>query len=66
MLEMKKRIPFFTKFSEVIDLKFISDEIAFQGLSIGIISFSFFSFQIKLLKKENRTLLVKFLKIKIC
>ena len=41
MLETKKRILFFSNFSEVIDMKFISDESAFQELFIGIPFFSF-------------------------
>ena len=40
-------------FNDGIDIQFILDESAFQGLSIGILFFSFCRVVQKLLKKEN-------------
>ena len=42
MMEMNKRIDYFLNFSDSINIKFILDESAFQGLSIGILFFSFY------------------------
>ena len=49
----EKRILFFLNSSDSINIKFILDEKAFQGLSIGILFFGFCKVVKKLLKKKN-------------
>ena len=52
MMETEKRILFFSKYSEDITVNFISDESSSQGLSDGILFFSFYRVVEELLKKE--------------
>ena len=53
MMETEKRIIFLLKFIDGIDIKFIVDERAYQGLSIGMLYFSFCKLVQKLLQKEK-------------
>ena len=53
MMVTKKIIIFLLKFIDGINLKFILDENAFQGLAIGMLFFNFCEVAQKLLKKEN-------------
>ena len=63
VMETKKITWFCYLYKRCEAANFISDESSFQGLSNDILFFSFYKVVEELLKKENRNLLVKLLKI---